>query len=72
MLRRNDVIKGALRMDSRDRAALAEKLLASLDRLNEAETRSPWLQVPKRYNVPADPVLAELWDNPRDAAYDKL
>jgi len=24
------------------------------------------------YNRSADPVLAELWDNPRDAAYDKL
>jgi uncharacterized protein (DUF1778 family) len=23
-------------------------------------------------NERADPVLAELWDNPRDAAYDKL
>jgi hypothetical protein len=23
-------------------------------------------------DVSADPVLAELWDNPRDAAYDRL
>ena len=22
--------------------------------------------------APADPMLAELWDNPRDAAYDRL
>jgi hypothetical protein len=71
MLARNEVIERALRMDSHDRAVLAEMLLASLDQQGEVETRRLRRQVAQRDGKWADP-LAELWDNPRDAAYDKL
>jgi len=36
--------------------------------LGEEATRENLLAL----TAPADPVLAELWDNPKDAAYDRL
>ncbi len=40
----------------------------SPDYQSEKNRKRGWRSLNKR----ADPVLAELWDNPRDAAYDKL
>jgi hypothetical protein len=49
------------------RAYLLEAVEQQLRRDLDAETeRSLAL------DLSADPVLAELWDNPRDAAYDRL
>jgi putative addiction module component (TIGR02574 family) len=43
-----DVIKGAMSLDIRDRALLAEKLLASLDELSEAEADRLWAEESQR------------------------
>ncbi len=43
-----EVIKGAMSLDVRDRAVLAEKLLASLDELSEAETDRLWAEESQR------------------------
>ena len=39
-----EIIKGAMSLDVRDRAVLAEKLLASLDELSEGEADPPYGQ----------------------------
>jgi hypothetical protein len=66
MLAVNEILESALRLDPQDRATLAERLLASLS-FSSPEIAAGILALNKR----TDPVLAELWDNPRDAAYDK-
>ncbi len=43
-----DVIKGAMSLDVRDRAALAEKLLASLEELSEDEADRLWAEESQR------------------------
>lgn len=43
-----EVIKGAMSLDIRDRAVLAEKLLASLDELSEDETDRLWAEESQR------------------------
>ncbi len=43
-----EVIKGAMSLDVRDRAALAEKLLASLDELSEEEAERLWAEEAQR------------------------
>ncbi|WHZ29811.1 MAG: hypothetical protein OJF51_004613 [Nitrospira sp.] len=43
-----EVIKRAMSLDVRDRAALAEKLLASLDELSEAEADLLWAEESQR------------------------
>ncbi len=43
-----EVIKGAMSLDVRDRAGLAEKLLASLDELSEAEADRLWTEESQR------------------------
>ena len=43
-----EVIKGAMSLDVRDRAVLAEKLLASLDELSEAEADRLWAEESQR------------------------
>lgn len=43
-----EVIKGAMSLDVGDRAALAEKLLASLDELSEGEADRLWSEESQR------------------------
>jgi putative addiction module component (TIGR02574 family) len=43
-----EVIKGAMSLDVRDRAVLAEKLLASLDELSEGEADRLWAEESQR------------------------
>lgn len=43
-----EVMKGAMNLDVRDRAALAEKLLASLDELSEEEAERLWAEEAQR------------------------
>ncbi|HWG97005.1 MAG TPA: addiction module protein [Nitrospira sp.] len=43
-----EVMKGAMSLDVRDRAALAEKLLASLDEVSEAEADLLWAEESQR------------------------
>jgi putative addiction module component (TIGR02574 family) len=43
-----DVIKGAMSLDVRDRAALAEKLLASLEELTDDEADRLWAEESQR------------------------
>ena len=43
-----EVIKGAMSLGTRDRAALAEKLLASLEELSEEETERLWAEEAQR------------------------
>jgi putative addiction module component (TIGR02574 family) len=43
-----EVIKGAMSLDIRDRAVLAEKLLASLDDLTEGEADRLWAEESQR------------------------
>lgn len=43
-----EVIKGAMSLDVRDRAVLAEKLLASLDELTESEVDRLWAEESQR------------------------
>lgn len=43
-----EVLKNALSLEVRDRAALAEKLLSSLDELSEEETERLWADEAKR------------------------
>ena len=43
-----DVLRSALSLGARDRAALAEKLLASLEELNEEETERLWAEEAQR------------------------
>jgi putative addiction module component (TIGR02574 family) len=43
-----EVIKGAMSLDIRDRAVLAEKLLASLDELTEGEADRLWAEESQR------------------------
>lgn len=43
-----EVIKGAMSLDTRDRAALAEKLLASLEELSEEEAERLWAEEAQR------------------------
>ena len=43
-----EVIKGAMNLDVRDRATLAEKLLASLDELSEEEAEGLWAEEAQR------------------------
>lgn len=43
-----EVIKGAMSLDVRDRAALAEKLLASLEELSEDEADRLWAEESER------------------------
>jgi hypothetical protein len=70
MSRANEILQAALRMDCDDRAALAEQLRASLVDLSEVENEG--LRLARRSSELTDPALAELWNNPRDAAYDDL
>jgi putative addiction module component (TIGR02574 family) len=43
-----EVIKGAMSLDVRDRAMLAEKLLASLEELSEEEAERLWAEEAQR------------------------
>lgn len=43
-----EVFKGAMSLDVRDRAVLAEKLLASLDELTESEADRLWAEESQR------------------------
>jgi putative addiction module component (TIGR02574 family) len=43
-----EVIKGAMSLDVRDRATLAEKLLASLEELSEAAAEGLWAEEAQR------------------------
>ncbi len=43
-----DVIKNALNLDVRDRAALAERILASLEELSEEEAERLWAEEAQR------------------------
>ena len=43
-----DVLKTALSLDARDRAALAERLLASLEELSEEEAERLWAEEAQR------------------------
>lgn len=43
-----EVIRGAMSLDVRDRATLAEKLLASLEELNEEEAERLWAEEAQR------------------------
>jgi putative addiction module component (TIGR02574 family) len=43
-----EVLRTALRLDTRDRAALAEKLLASLEELSEEEVERLWAEEAQR------------------------
>ena len=43
-----EVIKGAMSLDVRDRATLAEKLLASLEELSEEEAEGLWAEEAQR------------------------
>lgn len=43
-----EVIKGAMSLDVRDRAVLAEKLLASLDELAESDVDRLWAEESQR------------------------
>jgi len=47
-------------------------LLAVEERLNEDWTEIAAANATVALTAEADPVLAELWDNPEDAAYDRL
>ena len=44
----DEALKHALRLDVRDRAALAERLLASLEELPEEEAESLWAEEAQR------------------------
>ena len=44
----NEILEGALRLKLDDRAALAEKLLASLDELDEEEADRLWAEEAQR------------------------
>jgi len=44
----SDVIKGAMSLDIRDRAVLAEKLLASLEEVSEDEADHLWAEESQR------------------------
>ncbi|MBH0191606.1 MAG: addiction module protein [Nitrospira sp.] len=44
----SEVIKGAMSLDIRDRAVLAEKLLASLEELSEDEADRLWAEESQR------------------------
>jgi len=44
----DEILKGALSLDVRDRATLAEKLLASLDTLSEEEADRLWADEAER------------------------
>lgn len=44
----DDILKNALRLEVSERAALAQKLLASLDELSEAETERLWAEEAQR------------------------
>lgn len=65
-----EVIKGAMGLDVRERAVLAEKLLASLDELTEGEADRLWAEESQRrldqyrtgqaQAVPADAVHAKV------------
>jgi Putative addiction module component len=44
----SEVIKGAMSLDIRDRAALAEKLLASLEEVSEDEAERLWAEESQR------------------------
>ena len=48
MSRLEDVLEAAVTLDARDRAALAERLLASLDELSEEEPADLWADVAER------------------------
>ncbi len=43
-----EIIKGAMSLDVRDRATLAEKLLASLEELSEEEAEHLWAEEAQR------------------------
>jgi len=43
-----DILEIALRLDLNDRAALAERLLASLDELSEEEAEKLWVEEAQR------------------------
>lgn len=43
-----ELIKGAMNLDVRDRATLAEKLLASLEELSEEEAEGLWAEEAQR------------------------
>jgi hypothetical protein len=58
----------AARRDQSIREYVSEALEARLELDLPAESPADLVALNER----ADPVLAELWDNPRDAAYDKL
>lgn len=47
-------------------------LLAIEERLSEDWDELATSDAPLALTAEADPVLAELWDNPKDAAYDRL
>jgi putative addiction module component (TIGR02574 family) len=44
----SDVLKTALSLEIQDRAALAERLLASLDELSEKESEQLWSEVAEK------------------------
>jgi len=52
----------ALRLDPKSRARLAEKLLASLDELSEAENTALWAEEAERRNT--------AWDSAADSGQD--
>ena len=43
-----EILKNAMSLDARDRATLAERLLASLDELTEDETERLWAEESQR------------------------
>ena len=43
-----EVLKNALRLDVRERSALAEKLLSSLEELSDEETDHLWHEIAQR------------------------
>ncbi|MEO8779646.1 MAG: addiction module protein [Rhodanobacter sp.] len=65
-----DLIKEALKLDARERASMAGRLLESLDELSEDELEHLWLDEAQRRDaavqdgklasVPAEQVIAEL------------
>ena len=65
-----DLIKEALKLDARERASMAGRLLESLDELSEDELENLWLDEAQRRDaavqdgklssVPAQQVIAEL------------
>ena len=48
MVNWTEILKGAMSLDVRDRAVLAEKLLDSLDELSEAEADRLWAEESQR------------------------